>query len=170
MRITLAELEFHRVTVAETYAPGSLDYHGAEFRQTAPLVLKAAAELEGTEIRVRGHLDTHLQASCDRCLGLVDIPVSRDFDLFYRPIESIARNEEEVEVSAEELEVGFYKGDGIDSADVAAEQVILSLPMKLICDPECRGLCPVCGANQNLTECQCKPPGQDSPFACLKDE
>ena len=169
MRITLAELELHRVTASETYSPGALDYHGAEFRQTTPLKLDATAELLGAEIRIRGHLATRLETSCDRCLGVVEIPVNSDFDLFYRPMKSIAK-EEEIEIPTEELEIGFYEGDGIELADVATEQVILSVPMKVICGPECRGLCPVCGVNRNLTVCNCAPPQQNSPFASLKQE
>jgi uncharacterized protein len=169
VRITLAELELHRVIVSESYAPGSLDYHGAEFRQAAPLKLNATAELLGTEIRIRGNLATTLEACCDRCLGAVEIPVSRDFDLFYRPMTSIAK-EEEIEIPTDEMEVGFYTGDGIELADVATEQVILSVPMKVICRIECQGLCPVCRANRNLTPCHCAPPQQDSPFASLKEE
>ena len=169
MRITLAELELHRITASESYAPGSLDFHGAEFRQTAPLKLDATAELVGEEIRIRGHLATRLESICDRCLGVVEIPVNGDFDLFYRPMETIAK-EEEIEIPAEEMEIGFYSGDGIELADVATEQVILSVPMKVICDTECRGLCPVCGVNRNLRACGCAPPQQDSPFASLKEE
>ena len=169
MRITLAELEIHRVAASESYAPGSLDFHGAEFRQTAPLTLEATAELLGTEIRIRGNLATRLEASCDRCLAPVEIPVSPDFDLFYRPMQSIAKDEE-IEIPADEMEVGFYSGDGIELADVATEQVILSVPMKVICGPECRGLCPVCRVNRNFTRCNCAPAQQDSPFASLKQE
>ena len=169
MRITLAELEIHRVIASESYAPGSLDFHGAEFRQTAPLKLNATAELLGGEIRIWGHLATSLESSCDRCLRAVAIPVSCDFDLFYRPMETIAK-EEEIEIPTEELEIGFFTGDGIELADVATEQVILSVPMKVICDTECRGLCPVCRANLNLTQCNCAPPQQDSPFASLREE
>ena len=169
MRITLAELKLHRVTAAESYSRGALDYHGAEFRQTAPLQLSATAELVGAEIRISGHLATHLEAGCDRCLRAVDIPVDCDYDLLYRPIQSIAK-EEEVEIPADEMEIGFYSGDGIELADVATEQVILAVPMKVVCGPECRGLCPVCGVNRNLARCDCAPPPQDSPFASLKEE
>ena len=168
MRITLAELELHRVTASKTFNPGSLDYHGAEFRQTAPLKIDVTAELVGEEIRIRGHLATRLESTCDRCLGAVEIPVSCDFDLFYRPMQSLA-GEEEVEVPTAELEVGFYSGDGIELADVATEQVILFVPMKVVCSTECRGLCPVCGVNRNLTHCDCAPPQRDSPFASLQE-
>jgi len=99
----------------------------------------------------------------------VEIPVSRDFDLFYRPLRSIAK-EEEIEIPADEMDIGFYSGDGIELADVAIEQVILSVPMKVICGAECRGLCPVCGTNRNLARCDCAPRPHDSPFASLKEE
>jgi uncharacterized protein len=169
VRITLAELKLHRVIASESYAPGSLDFHGAEFRQAAPLQLNATAELLGEEIRIRGHLATRLESCCDRCLGAVAIPVNCDFDLFYRPMQDIAK-EEDIEIPTDELEIGFYTGDGIELADVATEQVILSVPMKVICGAECRGLCPVCGINRNVTACACAPPQQDSPFASLKEE
>ncbi|MBZ5669587.1 MAG: DUF177 domain-containing protein [Acidobacteriia bacterium] len=169
MRITLAELEVHRVIASENYVPGALDFHGAEFRQAAALKIGATAELLGAEIRIRGHLATRLEASCDRCLGAVVIPVERDFDLFYRPVKTIAK-EEEIEISEDELEIGFYSGDGIELAEVATEQVILSVPMKVICRADCRGLCPACGANRNLVSCHCSPPQEDSPFASLKEQ
>jgi uncharacterized protein len=170
VRITLQELELHRVVVSKAYAPGALDYQGAEFRQVGPLQVDAVAELVGSEIRIRGHLGTRLKASCDRCLGPVEIPVARDFDLFYRPMKAIAR-EEEVEIPEDELEVGFFSGDGIALANVVNEQVTLALPMKVVCRPECLGLCPACGADRNRETCQCSPvPQEDSPFASLKGE
>ena len=169
MRITLAELELHRIVASEEYAPRGLDYRGAEYRQVSSLKVNVAAELVGAEIHIHGHLATRLETSCDRCLGAVELPVNRDFDLFYRPIKTIAK-EEEVEIPADELEIGFYSGDGIETADVATEQVILSVPMKVVCRADCQGLCPVCGANRNLVHCTCSMPREDSPFASLRGE
>lgn len=167
MRITLAELELHRIVAAESFAPGSLDYHGAAFRQTAPLNINATAELQGGDIRIRGHLATKLEANCDRCLGSIELPVDTDFDLVYQPMQTIAK-EEEIEISDDEMEVGFFDGDGIELADVATEQVILFVPMKVVCRSDCRGLCPVCGTNLNSTPCNCPVgPQKDSPFASL---
>ncbi len=169
MLITLQELELRRVVISKTYAPGNLDFRGADFRQAAPLQVDATAELLGSEIRIRGHLGTRVETFCDRCLSKVEIPVDRDFDLFYRPMKTIAR-EEEIEVPDDELEVGFYSGDGIQLADVVTEQVILAMPMKVICRPECLGLCPVCGADRNREACDCAAPEKPSPFASLKGE
>jgi len=167
--ITPQELELHRIVVTRTYAPDALDYHGAEFRQLDPLQVNAVAELVGGEIRIRGIVETRIEATCDRCLGPVAIPVERAFDLIYRPVSTISR-EEEIEVPEGELDVGFYVGEGIQLADVITEQVILALPMKAICREDCRGLCPVCGADRNQEACQCPAPRSDSPFAALHGE
>jgi len=167
VRITVEELELHPIVVSKIYSPGTLDYHGAEFCQIVPLKVDAVAQLRGSEIEIRGHLGTKLEALCDRCLSSVDIPVERDFDLFYRPVSTIARAEE-VELPEDELEVGFFSGGGIELADVVTEQVILALPMKVVCEAECRGLCPVCGTNLNLKKCGCQPTVESSPFSSLK--
>ncbi|TAM83602.1 MAG: DUF177 domain-containing protein [Acidobacteria bacterium] len=167
MLITLQQLEFHPVTVSETYLPGALDFQGTEFRQAGPLKVDAEAELAGREIRVRGHVSGAIESACDRCLEQIEIPVELDFDLPYRPMQEIAR-EEEVEVGEDELKVGFFSGDGVNLADVVKEQVLLSVPMKMVCRPDCRGLCPVCGVNRNARECGCSSQLADSPFASLK--
>lgn len=167
MLITPQELEIHRIVVSNSFAPGELDYRGAEFRQLVPLKANVTAELVGSEIRIRGHLNTRLGADCDRCLGPVEIGVNRDFDLFYRPMRSLTR-QEEIEISRDELEIGFYAGEGVELNDALAEQVILSVPMKVVCTPDCQGLCPVCGVNLNKEACHCPKPPVGSPFASLK--
>lgn len=167
MYITLQELELHRVTASEAYEPGALDFQGVKFRQVGSLGVNAEAELAGEEIQVRGHISGSLEAACDRCLEKIRIPVELDFDLPYRPMEEIVR-EEDVEVGEGDLTVGFFSGDGVNLADVVREQVLLSFPMKVVCRPECRGLCPVCGVNRNLKECGCSSQHGGSPFDFLK--
>jgi uncharacterized protein len=167
VRITVEELELHPIVISHTYTAGTLDCHGTSFRQVAPLKVDAVAELVGAEIHIRGRVGTSLEACCDRCLVSVGMPVERDFDLFYRPVSTIARAEE-VELPEDELEVGFFSGNGIELADVVAEQVILSMPMKVVCQTDCRGLCPVCGANLNFEKCGCLPTPESSPFSFLK--
>lgn len=166
MLITREELALHSLAVEKSYAPRDLDFRDGRFRQTDALKVHAVAELAGSEIRLRGRLETRVEAECDRCVARVELPVERDFDLVYRPVETIAR-EEEIEISEDELEVGFYSRAGIELTDAVKEQVILALPVKLLCGPECRGLCPRCGVNLNLQSCHCEPPRNESPFARL---
>jgi uncharacterized protein len=167
--ISVEELKLHPVSISETYPAGALDYHTADFRQSDRLKVRGTAELVGQDsIRFRGHLSTRIESTCARCLGRVDMPVECNFDLTYQPMAVIARDEE-IQVHAEDLEVGFYGGPGIEVADVVTEQVNLFLPMQVVCSPDCRGLCPTCGANRNLEACNCAETPSESPFATLLD-
>jgi uncharacterized protein len=58
-------------------------------------------------------------------------------------------------------------------SDILAEQMLLILPMKVICRSDCRGLCPHCGANLNSEDCRCEARSADprlAPLARLKQD
>lgn len=166
MFIGVKELERHKLTFRENFPPGSIDFRTREFRQVAPLRVQMSAELEGHEIHLVGRLATRVELVCARCLEVVVQEVTPAFDLLYRPVASIAR-EEEVTLTPDDTDVGFYTGEGVFLADVVAEQIHLALPMKVLCQPECRGLCPHCGVNLNRERCRCGPGPTDPRLAPL---
>ena len=71
-------------------------------------------------------------------------------------------------VEEDDLTTAFYENDAIDLGQLMREQVYLSLPMKPLCRDDCRGLCPVCGTNLNLSVCHCAREWDDPRFAALK--
>jgi uncharacterized protein len=166
MFLDVKELAVRKLRIQKSYPAGTIDFHTGEFTQVEPLEVQATAELVNNEIRVSGRLHTRIELVCSRCLEAVQEEVSRDFDLFYRPVNSIAR-EEELHLKQDDTEIGFFEGDGLFLADVLAEQVNLSIPMKVICRSDCRGLCPHCGANLNSEECRCETPQVDPRLASL---
>ena len=56
----------------------------------------------------------------------------------------------------------FFTGTQLAIGDILREQVLLALPMKVLCRVDCKGLCPVCGTNLNFNSCNC-PTEQFSP-------
>lgn len=44
----------------------------------------------------------------------------------------------------------------IDLQELIREELILFLPSKILCKPDCKGLCPKCGKNLNVEKCDCK--------------
>ena len=182
MFIGVQELERHPLRVEEEFAPGSIDFRTRDFRQVAPLTVELAAELDGNEIHIVGRLATRVAITCARCLEPVEREMASRFDLHYRPVSAISRDErfdsrslsratdeEEIALDRENLEVGFYVGEGLFLADVVAEQVHLALPMKVVCREECRGFCPGCGANLNREACRCGPRAVDPRLAPLAE-
>lgn len=166
MFITREELELHRINLDRTYPAGRFDYPGEEFGTVGRVKVQGAAELAGMDIRIHGRIGAEAGAECARCTAPVELAVEQDFDLLYRPVSNIGQDVE-IEIPRDELEVGFYSGEGINLDDVVKEQVILALPMKVLCRPDCRGLCPVCGANLNAGACHCRQPRSESPFGSL---
>lgn len=154
MFITVEELQEHPVRFDETFPPGHIDYLTEGVSQVEALKVQGRANLLADEIEIRGQLATSLELVCARCLDPLRHAVSVNFDLVYRPISTMKRADE-VRVPAGEENIGFYHGGGLLLEDVAKEQVLLSLPIRSVCGPDCRGLCPGCGRNLNREACVC---------------
>jgi uncharacterized protein len=176
MLIEIKELELHPIDFEEEYGPGVLDL-GPDVQQSAPLHADGRAQLieehHGKhqlikDIRVNGELSTKLELPCARCLEPVIEDVKRKFDLLYRPLGADA-GREELSVTGAEAEISYYQGEGLLLEDAIREQVLLAVPLKVICREDCKGLCPHCGANHNLEQCSCAEPTEDPRWMALKD-
>jgi len=55
--------------------------------------------------------------------------------------------EDDASIGPGETEIGYYQGEGLLLEDVLKEQLLLALPVKLLCRANCKGLCPHCGRN-----------------------
>jgi uncharacterized protein len=126
-----------------------------DFRATSPVHLTADVRKDGDRVRLTGRMTTTLELDCSRCLEPYAIPIDARFDLLLLPA-SANKGEGEHEVAEEDLGVSFYKDEVIDLADVVREQCYLALPMKPLCQEDCKGLCPVCGKNRNREACTCE--------------
>jgi uncharacterized protein len=138
-----------------------------DYRIVAPVVLEATVGKDKAKVRIVGHASTTLELACSRCLDGYEVPVDARFDLLYLPaLES--PGDEDVEVREEDINTAFYKEGIIDLAELLHEQLYLMLPMKPLCRDDCQGICPVCGANRNVTTCACETRWEDPRFAGLK--
>jgi uncharacterized protein len=102
----------------------------------------------GHDILVRGQLEGRLTLACSRCLESFDPLLKADFDLLLVPAPQGEAPEDE-ELSAAELDLDFYSGETVDLEAIIREQIILMAPLKPLCQENCRGLCPACGADLN---------------------
>ncbi|MBZ5657326.1 MAG: DUF177 domain-containing protein [Acidobacteriia bacterium] len=176
MLIEIEELELHPVDFREEFSPGAIDL-GAEVRQRTQLRSEGRADLVEEhhgkhkvvqDIRLKGKLDTSLEVACARCLDPVLYEVDRSFDLLYRPLGTDAGHEE-LSITDAEAEIGYYQGEGLMLEDALREQVLLALPLKVVCREDCKGLCPLCGKNLNESQCSCAAHMEDPRWAALKE-
>jgi uncharacterized protein len=170
MFLSVKEMELRKIRFDETFQAGRIDFSGEDLEQISPLRAQGSAELlshTDGEVRVRGTYTVEMRSQCDRCLGNAVFPLDTGFDLYYRPVSVIAR-EEEVEIEEGETEIGFYEGGGLELEDIFLEQVLLALPMQRVCSEVCKGICPVCGTNRNETACDCRAESSDDRWGALR--
>ena len=170
MLINLQELQQHNVRFKLDIPAGEIEFDN-KVTQAAPLHAEGVAELLNHslgEIRLQGNLQVAVASPCDRCLEPVSLPIRSPFDLVYMPAsEAAVGGEDEIDEAA--VEVGYYEGNGLQLNDVLREVVLLALPMQLVCDENCKGICPVCGQNRNQRECACQSAAVDDRWNKLKD-
>ncbi|MFH1217515.1 MAG: DUF177 domain-containing protein [Pseudomonadota bacterium] len=122
----------------------------------------------GERVVVAGKISATVVFECDRCLEKYDQELDSRFniDLELLDEENVLAEERDHFFHDEEMDMDFLHDSEIDIVDILQQQVILALPMKKMCSEKCRGICPGCGANLNLNECECKTE-KDSPFSIL---
>lgn len=146
---------------------GPIEFKGTLYKTDESVIVIIA---KGT-IEARPHLE------CGRCSAGFYLPLRIEFDQIFvpksqpRPVHHKNADEkrknrraergkpDDVEPDeGEEAELTdevFYEGSSISLDETIREQVLLALPMRPLCSPECKGICPVCGANLNLSPCSC---------------
>ena len=88
--------------------------------------------------------------ACARCLRPVAVPLRVEMDERFSRRPDDAEDEDE-----DEGETRAIVDSCIDLTDCARELLILELPMRVLCSEDCKGLCPVCGADRNEVSCAC---------------
>jgi uncharacterized protein len=167
--ISLQELELRPVQFKVDIPAGEIEYD-ATLKQASALHAEGAAELVNHalgEIRVRGSLSVTIEAPCDRCLETASFPVRKDFDLLYYPSDEYEAAGDD-EIRDTESEVAYYDGDRLDLSEILREVVLLALPMQMVCSESCKGICPACGGNRNLRECDCRVETADDRWNKLR--
>ncbi len=154
MFLAVRDLELHPLAIEQNFARGEIALEDVNLEWVGPMHIHGKAQWIGAGIRLQVHLQGQFAPICARCLVPVPIEMDRDLDLLYRPAEAMP-SENDILLPAAETDVGFFRGAGLELADLIREQVLLALPMRTLCSEDCRGLCPGCSANLNREACRC---------------
>jgi uncharacterized protein len=120
---------------------------------------------DGGEVAVDGVVEATVPQVCGRCLDSFPVEVLAPIDLHFVPRPSLG---DTLELSSDDFETDFYADDQLNLTALVQTEATLALPMKPLCQPNCRGLCPGCGANRNLDPCACPADRPDPRFAGLR--
>ncbi|MEK7656521.1 MAG: DUF177 domain-containing protein [Elusimicrobiota bacterium] len=109
-----------------------------------PLRLGLEFSVGGSRILLQGRARGAWTLSCSRCLAEHRVDASCELDETYPASEST-----------------------LDVSEEVRQAVLLEIPSRSLCRPDCRGLCSLCGKNLNLGPCACPPQPGQTPFSVL---
>lgn len=144
---------------------GCIDHWGQSYFFPGNVSLKAEVNGSRSGFSVDLSISAAATVTCARCLSDAPLEISRDFRYFYRPLLLDSHGADE---SGKEDFVFVQNIEGkIDIADQVWESLIVSLPEKVLCSSDCRGLCPICGKDRNKEDCGCSGESVDPRFDIL---
>jgi DUF177 domain-containing protein len=157
LKVDLSALEHEPLRFEEKFQlePDRLDSE----QVAGPVTVSITGEVRphGEGYTVTGHCQGKGPLHCSRCLEAVPWTVDEEFSIEYRQALTTLLDTE-IDLDEADLDISFLEGNELDLAALAAEQVFLAMPMRIVCHPDCAGLCTRCGANlNNDNDCGCEP-------------
>jgi uncharacterized protein len=166
MKIDLRSLkdEVNYLELEESPSPAGglkLEAEGVEF--SCPVKLNLRLLKSGKNYIGKGEIETEICLECSRCLRKFTQNLKSEIRFL------IQEEKDQLILEAEDRENQILPGSIFGLDDLVRESLILSLPFKPLCTENCKGLCPVCGADLNLSTCECKKDLIDPRWDKLKE-
>jgi uncharacterized protein len=135
----------------------------------AGIALRGTLERSGDSYLLRGDLRGALVTPCARCLEPALVPLDAPVTVSY--VESDPHDDEAEASDQDGGDVLTFSGGEIDLGPEIRDEILLAVPMGAVCQPDCAGICFICGGNRNVTSCDCeeKQRRATSKLSALKD-
>ncbi len=128
--------------------------------------LSGRAEREERGVILTARLEAKVELACSRCTEPFDSDLAVRFVLTLVP-DAAEFAPGEARIDDEDASLFYTREGKADLVQIASEQIYLNLPLKPVCRKGCKGLCPQCGTNRNVTECGCTGESIDPRLAPL---
>lgn len=162
LRVDLGQLRREGSVLVEARVPGEDGlWRDSGLAWDGDVDVRLTASFAGTgEVVVRGTVAGRLRQECRRCLKAVPTDFEGDLTIVF-----VADGD-----GGEEWDVyGFDASKAeLDLSQAVREEMILAVNPYVVCDPGCRGLCARCGADLNLTTCDCAEDEADPRWEALR--
>lgn len=135
---------------------------GVEFKFKEPVLVQGLVVNNGHSLELKSEVQIVITAGCDRCLEPVELPLQ--FSIH----EEYVQGDTQVNDGEQDSSMAIsFKGDYLNLAEAVQQNLLLNLPMRIVCSKECPGLCPSCGANLKRESCKCAADTGDPRMALL---
>jgi len=167
MQIDLSELSSVRgmkKTVSTTIEKEEIRFNGSVYAFYGPS--SVSLELEHSKdgiVMVTGTASFQLSIPCDRCLEPVHVPFSLKLE---QTINTSASEEERIQALDAQP---FIQGHLLDTDLLVCDELVVNMPVKVLCRPDCKGICPKCGCSRNIRDCGCDLFEPDPRMSAIRD-
>jgi uncharacterized protein len=107
-------------------------------------------------VLVKGRLTGEAKVSCVRCLAAVTVPIEVELEEVFVPTIDMATGRY-AKPEEEDEALWIDEHHILNLTEVLRQNVLLELPVHVLCRDDCSGLCPNCGQNLNEGACDCQP-------------
>lgn len=156
--------------VGGTFALEALTMGRDVYALDAPVTWQADITNTGEAFLVMGSAEATVVGECGRCLEPAQYALQGEIEGYY-----LVGDQPDMPLDEDDEQDFDVLGEDhvIDFEPLIVGALALELPLVPLCTPECKGLCPACGANLNQGDCGCSAeddkPDAANPFAVLKD-
>jgi len=160
MKISIKHLQdgLHSFKFVESAADCGVAEHP---NVTQQVEIDVEVEKKSPHFFIRNAVQTRGRFVCDRCLEEFTLPVKDSTRVVF------SSDPDMVALADEEIRPLTKDAAEIDLTSDVRDTLVLALPLKTVCRPECKGLCSRCGANLNKESCRCSPARRDARWAGL---
>ncbi len=130
---------------------------------TADVGIAATLEKSGHQLHLQARIETLSEFECDRCVTVFQKQLTPSYEMHY-----ISSEEEADRFDPSEVQVISPGHLVIDITEDVRQTIVLSVPLKMLCNENCAGLCPHCAKNLNEGRCDCKELPADSRWEELR--
>lgn len=167
MIVDLTEIEGLSRTYDFKIPVGELELDSPGVRLASDVEVHSEVIKHAVEVNANGSITAEAEIDCTRCLEPVRQKLAIDFATSFVDPEHFASGRDH-EISTRDLDTDVLEGHRLDLAEIVREQIVLNLPEQFFCTPDCKGICPKCGANRNLIDCKCELNESDPRWDALK--
>lgn len=145
------------------YEPDCFVYMGNKYkiREKSPVDM-TFSNIGNGKVLIVGNMKLVLDIPCDRCLQMVEVPLEIKF-------EQEVFSPDAQEQMEDQTEQDFMVGYELDIEAFVNGEILINMPVKVLCRPDCKGICKQCGHNLNEGECGCDTFVPDPRMAAIKD-
>jgi len=134
VKIDINKIPLEGLILEEEVSPSVLDLETDTVKFSEPIKIRAEVSRITNAVTVELNLDGSIRLSCSRCLREFNVALKKILRLNYQ----VNKSEPIIDLNQD-----------------IKEEIILDYPIKPLCNPDCKGLCPKCGKNLNEGGCSC---------------